>query len=100
MIQKRRSPGAESGASTKQLADNSTTSVNLPAARANAGPPCRGRSLWAVTVLSCPCCGGMHQHRAGESSGLLSGRVVRACPATGERYRLAPVRRWREARRG
>lgn len=74
--------------------------VTLPAARANAGPPVRGRGMWAITVLACTCCGAMHQHRAGDPSALLHGRTVRTCPATGERYRLAPVRRWREARRG
>lgn len=96
-----RGRGDDSPTSTKQLSgDDSSTSVSLPAARANAGPPVRGRGLWAITVLTCPCCGALHQHRAGDPSALLRGRVVRSCPATGERYRLAPVRRWREARRG
>jgi hypothetical protein len=66
-------------------------------ARAQAGPPCPGRQLWAVTVLRCPSCLGMHQHRVGQVSMLLSGRVDRRCPTTGELYRLAPVQRRREA---
>lgn len=72
---------------------------HLPHARAYAGPPCRGRSLWAVTVLTCPHCGGMHQHRVGAASRLLGGRVDRVCPVTGRVYLLAPVQRRREARR-
>jgi len=71
---------------------------SLPRARAIAGPPCRGRSLWAVTVATCPRCGGMHQHRAGEATRLLSGRLVRLCPVTGRPYVLGPVQRQREAR--
>lgn len=69
-------------------------------AHAYAGPPCPGRGLWAITVLTCPACGGMHQHRAGQVSALLSGRTERRCPVTGESYVLAPVRRRREAVRG
>lgn len=71
----------------------------LPNARAYAGPPCPGRGSWAVTVLTCPVCGGMHQHRAFEAARLLAGRAVRRCPTTGKAYRLAPVQRRREARR-
>ena len=66
-------------------------------ARAYAGPPCPGRQLWAITVLRCPSCLGMHQHRVGQVSMLLSGRIDRRCPTTGELYRLAPVQRRREA---
>jgi hypothetical protein len=95
-----RGRGDDSPTSTKQLSsDDSSTSVSLPSARANAGPPVRGRSLWAITVLACPCCGGLHQHRGGDVTMLLRGRLVRTCPTSGERYRLSPVRRWREARR-
>lgn len=70
---------------------------NLPHARAYAGPPCRGRGLWAITVLTCPHCRGMHQHRAGDAARLLSGRIHRCCPVTGLWYVLAPVQRRREA---
>jgi hypothetical protein len=79
-------------------------SLPLPAdnftARAHAGPPVPGRRLWAVTVLSCPLCGAMHQHRAGMVARLLSGRLQRICPTTGRKYTLRPVQRRREARRG
>lgn len=73
--------------------------AGLPSGRAHAGPPAPGRRLWLVVVLACPCCGGMHQHRSGETARLLSGRSVRRCPTTGRPYRLAPVQRRREARR-
>jgi hypothetical protein len=73
--------------------------TSVPQGRAYAGPPCRGRSLWCVTVLSCPLCGGMHQHRAGNARTLLSGKAMRSCPTTGKPYLLAPVQRRREARR-
>lgn len=61
----------------------STHAADLPHARAYAGPPCRDRRLWAVTVLSCPWCRTMHQHRAGETARLLSGRLAKVCPVTG-----------------
>ena len=77
-----------------------TTTEPSVTARAYAGPPCCGRTLWAITVLSCPACGGMHQHRAGLAARLLAGRVERACPVTGQAYVLRPVQRRREARRG
>lgn len=73
---------------------------DVPHARAYAGPPCRGRSLWLVMVLSCPHCGTAHVHRVGEASRLLAARVIRECPVTGRPYRLGPVQRRREARRG
>lgn len=73
---------------------------DVPHARAYAGPPCRGRSLWLVMVLSCPHCGTAHVHRVGEAARLLAARVVRECPVTGRAYQLAPVQRRREARRG
>ena len=66
---------------------------DIPRARAYAGPPVRGRSLWAVTVLSCPCCRAMHQHRISE----LGKQIDKACPVTGEWYRLGPIQRRREA---
>ena len=66
-------------------------------ARAYAGPPVPGRTLWAVTVLTCCWCGAMHQHRVGEAAQLLSGRVVRSCPVWSRPYRLRPVQRRREA---
>lgn len=71
----------------------------LPTARAYAGPPCRGRTLWAVAVLRCPHCTGMHLHRVGEAARLLSGRVRRVCPVRGRAYMLTPVQRRQEARR-
>lgn len=71
--------------------------LDLPTGRAYAGPPVPGRALWLACVLSCPLCGGMHAHRVGAVARLLSGRVVRRCPTTGRRYRLAPVQRRREA---
>lgn len=69
-------------------------------ARAVAGPPVPGRRLWAISVLTCPHCTAMHQHRAGETALLLAGRVDRACPTTGKRYVLFPIHRRREAVRG
>jgi hypothetical protein len=80
------------GASVADTAD-------LPHARAYGGPPVPGRRLWAVTVLACPVCRGMHQHRAGEAARLLSGRLRRRRPTTGQQYVLAPVARRREAMR-
>jgi hypothetical protein len=77
-----------------------TTETTVPQGRAFAGPPCPGRRLWAITVLTCPLCGGMHTHRSGQTARLLSGRVVRRCPTNGQLYRLNPVQRRREARRG
>lgn len=71
----------------------------LPAGRAYAGPPCCGRRLALVAVLTCPRCGAMHHHRAGDLRALLAGKVARTCPTTGQRYRLHPVQRRREARR-
>lgn len=95
-------PGANRAAQVTAGEAVATSVVDRPDlahARAYAGPPCRGRSLWAVTVLTCPHCGGMHQHRVGAASRLLGGRVDRVCPVTGRSYRLAPVQRRREARR-
>lgn len=68
-----------------------------PTGRAFAGPPVPGRRLWLVAVLTCPRCGAMHQHRVFEAARLLAGRVIRTCPATGQRYQLRPVQRRREA---
>lgn len=70
---------------------------SLPCARAYGGPPVPGRQLWAVTVLTCPVCRAMHQHRVGEAARLLAGRVVRVCPVWGRPYRLRPVQRRKEA---
>lgn len=85
----------------REVLSATTTNVHdlydLPRARAYAGPPCAGRGLWAITVLACPHCRGMHQHRAGEAARLLAGRVQRCCPVTGRWYVLAPVQRRREA---
>jgi hypothetical protein len=91
----RRTPGAKT--SGNQAA---TSPLSLPCARTYAGPPCTGRRLWAAAVLTCPVCGGMHTHRVGETARLLAGRVVKACPVSGHPYRLAPVQRRKEARRG
>jgi hypothetical protein len=92
-------PTGKSGGAATTVDGESTSRLHpvsdLPHARANAGPPVPGRHMWAYTVLSCPRCGGMHQHRAGEP-----GRIVRSCPTTGRLYRLSPIKRWREARRG
>jgi hypothetical protein len=74
--------------------------ASIPTARAYAGPPCRGRSLWLVVVLTCPRCGTAHTHRVGEAARLLSHRVEKCCPVTGQWYLLGPVQRRREARRG
>ena len=73
--------------------------LHLPAhsARAYAGPPCRGRSMWALVVLRCALCGGMHTHRAADAGMLFSGLTVRRCPVTGNRYRLSPIERRLEA---
>jgi hypothetical protein len=69
-------------------------------ARAQAVPPCAGRGLWLVIVLTCPGCGSGHAHRVGDVAMLLAGKVFKRCRVTGERYRLGPVQRRREARRG
>ena len=70
MTQMRNRPGVASGAAS-ELMTASTTSVtdppDLPHARAYAGPPCRGRRLWLVVVLTCPRCGTTHAHRVGET---------------------------------
>lgn len=71
----------------------------FPTARAHAMPPCPGRTMWAVAVLTCPLCGGGHTHRSGDASMILSGKLLRRCPTTGRLYRLGPVRRCNEARR-
>lgn len=73
--------------------------VDLPASRGFGLPPIPGRSLWAVIVLTCVHCGSGHVHRSGDASMVLSGKLVRRCPATRMRYRLGPVQRRNEARR-
>lgn len=78
-------------------ANNLDVKERNPTARAYAGPPCPGRGLWAVTVLNCPHCSTMHQHRVGDADELLSGHAFRTCPTTGRLYRLTPVQRRREA---
>lgn len=75
------------------------SALPLPRGRAYVGPPVRGRRLWLAAVLTCPVCGGMHSHRAGDDRLLLSGRLARRCPVTGRAYQLAPVQRRAEARR-
>jgi hypothetical protein len=101
MTRTRNRPGEATRAAIKvkgtATCSQSTHAADMPHARAYAGPPCRGRGLWAVTVLSCPWCRTMHQHRAGETARLLSGRLAKVCPVTGRPYRLAPVQRRREA---
>lgn len=102
--QKRRAPGAGelTGRTSETLVRVSLSvadHLDMPHGRALAGPPCPGRTLWAVTTPTCPRCGGMHQHRVGEAGRLLSGRIVKVCPTTGQPYRLGPVQRRREARR-
>lgn len=77
-----------------------TLTDSVPTARAYAGPPCRGRALWLVVVLTCPRCGTTHAHRVGEAARLFSHRVEKCCPVTGQWYLLGPVQRRREARRG
>ncbi|SCL40052.1 hypothetical protein [Micromonospora aurantiaca (nom. illeg.)] len=62
-------------------------------ARAYVGRPCCGRTMWAVTVLNCPHCGGMHHHRAGSETRLMTRQVVKRCPSKGAPYRLRPVSR-------
>lgn len=74
-----------------------TPRVEIPHARTQAGPPCRGRGLWSAVVLRCPWCLTLHVHRSGQVSRLLSGRVVRRCPVSGQQYVLSPVQRRREA---
>lgn len=101
MTNTRKGPGVGSRASSK-LMSASTNSVialpDFPHARAYAAPPCRGRSLWLVVVLTCPHCGTCHSHRVGEVARLLSNRVRKACPVTGHWYRLGPVQRRKQAR--
>ncbi|GGR78500.1 hypothetical protein GCM10010169_23340 [Micromonospora fulviviridis] len=101
MPQTRKGPGVGSRASSELIAA-STTSVadllELPHARAYAAPPCRGRSLWLVVVLTCPHCGTSHSHRVGEVGRLLSNRITKCCPVTGLWYRLGPVQRRKQAR--
>lgn len=72
--------------------------VDLPASRAFGLPPVPGRTMWAVVVLSCSHCGAGHVHRSGDASMVLSGKLIRRCPATRQQYRLGPVQRRREAR--
>ena len=97
------SPTRRSGPATGRSDTNTFNPVasvtDLLTARALAGPPCPGRTLWAVTTPTCAHCGGMHQHRVGEVARLLAGRVVRVCPTSGQRYILRPVQRRKEARR-
>lgn len=72
-----------------------------PCARAYIAPPCPGRSLWLVVVLTCPLCRTAHTHRVRDADLLMAGRVVRFCPTVGKLYRIAAVQRRREAvRRG
>ena len=72
---------------------------DFPASRAHAMPPVPGRTLWIVAVLTCVHCGGGHTHRSGDESMILSGKLLRRCPTTGQIYRCGPVRRSSEARR-
>jgi len=102
---KKSRPAVTSNRAAQDITTTTTPMVaqapDIVTARAQAGPPCRGRGLWLVVVLRCPHCYGMHQHRCGQVSRLLSGRVDRGCPVTGLGYRLSPVQRRREAvRRG
>ncbi|MER5608896.1 hypothetical protein ABT059_22825 [Micromonospora tulbaghiae] len=46
-----------------------------------------------MTVLNCPHCGGMHHHRAGSETRLMTRQVVKRCPSKGAPYRLRPVSR-------
>lgn len=101
MTQTRQSPGVGSRASSELTAASTTTVTDLPDvphARAYAAPPCRGRSLWLVVVLTCPHCGTSHSHRVGEVARLLSNRIAKCCPVTGLPYRLGPVQRRKQAR--
>lgn len=101
MTYRRRRPGAEDPGHLAVMAATGASIADpldgLRAVRVYAGPPVPGRQLWAVTVLSCPWCRAMHQHRVGEAARLLSGRVRRTCPVWGRPYRLRPVQRRREA---
>lgn len=72
--------------------------LDLPASRAFGLPPVPGRTMWAVIVLTCAHCGSGHVHRSGDTGLVLSGKLIRRCPATREHYRLGPVQRRREAR--
>lgn len=101
MPRMRKGPGVGSRASSELIAASSTSVADLPElphARAYAAPPCRGRSLWLVMVLTCPRCGTAHAHRVGETARLFSRRVDKACPVTGLWYRLGPVQRRKQAR--
>ena len=72
---------------------------DLPSSRAHALPPIEPRRLWAIIVLRCCHCGGGHVLRSGDVSLILSGRLVRRCPATKQKYRVGPIKRHHEARR-
>lgn len=61
-------------------------------ARAVVGPPIGRRRLWAVAVTRCPSCHGMHLHRAGDVHALMTRRVERGCPVTGELYTVEVTR--------
>lgn len=101
MTQTRNRPGVAPEAASKVIAATTssvTDLADLPHARAYAAPPCRGRSLWLVVVLTCPRCGTAHAHRVGEIARLFSHRVDKACPVTGSWYRLGPVQRRKQAR--
>jgi len=84
---------------TSRLVAPQNGARDFPAARAHAMPPCPGRTMWVVAVLTCPLCAGGHTHRSGDDSMVLSGKLLRRCPTTGRVYRLGPVRRCNEARR-
>lgn len=88
--------GQAPGGSSEVIAATITTVTDLAditRVRAYAAPPCRRRSLWLVVVLACTHCGNDHAHRVGDAVALLGGRIDRTCPATGQPYRLEPVRR-------
>jgi hypothetical protein len=104
MPQTQRTPGAgqASGGSSRVIAATELSirpTDDIPRVRAYAAPPCPGRGLWLVVVLTCSHCGTAHSHRVGDHSRLLSGDIDKACPATGLWYRLAPVQRRNQARR-
>lgn len=62
----------------------------LPVAPVYVAAPCDRRDLPLIVALDCPCLG-IHTYRTRDEAALLDGRLVRRCPATGQRFRLLPV---------
>src|SRR4051794_10994023 len=96
MTRKERSgptPDIVRAATNRSIASTSVPplSAGIISAYTYVAPPCAGRTQGQAMVLRCGWCGGGHVHRAEDHNALLAGDVVRRCPVTGRRYRLAPA---------